>query len=513
MFSKISGSPTPHRSDEHNGANRKRAATDGSHSYVDISAADEVFPFDDLAELVQVRIFRMLDIPDAVNARVVTSAMRILATDKKVWGLNASLIGFPMACIPTSASTRMKEFYRGLRKKGAKLEKHPWNITGILRKDAPTLGEIRSLADHLGETLDQSDYELVKNFVKELLMVAAEIEDQPADITEILEAKVPTIAQINDLQAWLKARAELRLWKELATGFYLPCPNFHEARQAGSVAMIELAGGFRNWCEINKATLGEECHSFNLSNFKLLVIPEEIGYLTGAGRLLLENNHLSELPTSMRKLSYLDALDLTNNRFTTVPEVISANRSLEVLKLSANQLTSIPEWFKHLNNLRTLYISNNKISSLPSFLFRNNSLRDMSVDGNPIFELPNDFLYYIKEGSTTFTSTPELLPWWNSVAERINCPIRPHFANNPENSVTYFLEMLEFTIRTIYRYRAPKEVCNLVATFDVDAIIKLVQFLKNNRASINQSWPGGIPEYLIPTFNDCDQIASDKDPG
>jgi hypothetical protein len=75
--------------------------------------------------------------------------------------------------------------------------------------------------------------------------------------------------------------------------------------------------------------------------------------------LILTNNQIKHLPTSMGKLTKLRKLALAGNQITSLPDSMSACTQLELVRLSANQLTVIPDWLLGLPKLSWLAFSGN----------------------------------------------------------------------------------------------------------------------------------------------------------
>ena len=75
--------------------------------------------------------------------------------------------------------------------------------------------------------------------------------------------------------------------------------------------------------------------------------------------LILTDNRIEQLPTSIGQLSKLQKLMLAGNKLRSLPEEMAACRNLELIRLSANQLTQIPSWLLNLPRLSWLAYAGN----------------------------------------------------------------------------------------------------------------------------------------------------------
>lgn len=99
----------------------------------------------------------------------------------------------------------------------------------------------------------------------------------------------------------------------------------------------------------------------DLSNQKLVQIPEEVFELQQIESLNLSNNQLSVIPEVIGQLSNLDQLDLSNNRLSTIPQSITKLHNLTqlnlvgnplekpVIEIAAHGIKAIRDYFRQLN--------------------------------------------------------------------------------------------------------------------------------------------------------------------
>ena len=145
------------------------------------------------------------------------------------------------------------------------------------------------------------------------------------------------------------------------------------------------------------------------------LVPEVIGDLEDLEALDIHGNAVTELPSSLGKLSKLKILNVANNRLSTLPfeaifdlplsEIIASRNklsgsflpvnipmvpSLQVLDISTNALTSVTEAEVQFPRLRSLNISNNRISALPDITTWS-ELATLNAEENKISEIPAGF--------------------------------------------------------------------------------------------------------------------------
>ena len=81
--------------------------------------------------------------------------------------------------------------------------------------------------------------------------------------------------------------------------------------------------------------------------------------------LILTDNRIEGLPTSIGRCHRLQKLMLAGNRLATLPDEMAGCHALELLRLSANRLNSLPEWLFELPRLSWLAFSGNPLSPSP----------------------------------------------------------------------------------------------------------------------------------------------------
>jgi hypothetical protein len=75
--------------------------------------------------------------------------------------------------------------------------------------------------------------------------------------------------------------------------------------------------------------------------------------------LILTDNRLEQLPTSIGRLSRLQKLMLAGNQLRSLPDAMAACQNLELIRLAANRLTELPNWLFSLPRLSWLAYAGN----------------------------------------------------------------------------------------------------------------------------------------------------------
>ncbi|MDO9055849.1 MAG: protein kinase [Sulfuricurvum sp.] len=101
--------------------------------------------------------------------------------------------------------------------------------------------------------------------------------------------------------------------------------------------------------------------SNQIETFEEEVLPDTISWL------ILTDNRLKSLPSSIGKLHKLQKCALAGNRLETLPDEMAECRNLELLRLSANNLQAIPSWLWSLPKLSWLAFSGNPCSPKAQF--------------------------------------------------------------------------------------------------------------------------------------------------
>jgi hypothetical protein len=101
--------------------------------------------------------------------------------------------------------------------------------------------------------------------------------------------------------------------------------------------------------------------SNQIETFGEKVLPETISWL------ILTDNRLVTLPSSIGNLRKLQKCALAGNRLESLPDEMAQCQNLELLRLSANNLREIPAWLWNLPKLSWLAFSGNPCSPKAQF--------------------------------------------------------------------------------------------------------------------------------------------------
>ncbi|KAJ8485412.1 hypothetical protein OPV22_017897 [Ensete ventricosum] len=128
--------------------------------------------------------------------------------------------------------------------------------------------------------------------------------------------------------------------------------------------------------------------TLDLTNNKINEVTQEISRLVNMQRLVLADNLIESLPTTIGVLRCLKVLILDGNRVTNLPDELGSLYRLERLSITGNSLICLPKNIGDLHNLLLLNVSNNKLKSLPQSIGGCVSLEELQANGNFIDELP-----------------------------------------------------------------------------------------------------------------------------
>lgn len=128
-----------------------------------------------------------------------------------------------------------------------------------------------------------------------------------------------------------------------------------------------------------------------LDSNNLKDVPVEIGSLVKLERLTLSNNSLTSLPDEIRGLQRLRSLHLANNSLVELPPPLCQLRNLVFLDVTDNHIGAIPDSIHQLQKLETLLLLFNHLKHLPRGICSLESLRTLWLGHNKLRELPSSF--------------------------------------------------------------------------------------------------------------------------
>jgi hypothetical protein len=118
------------------------------------------------------------------------------------------------------------------------------------------------------------------------------------------------------------------------------------------------------------------------SDCRFTTFPKELAQCRSLEMIAFKGNHMTTISEGAfpRKLRWLI---LTNNLISYLPTSIGQCHRLQKCMLAGNRLTSLPAEMSHCRKLGLLRLSSNKITLLPSWLFELPELSFLSFAGNP----------------------------------------------------------------------------------------------------------------------------------
>uniref|UniRef100_A0A336LYR4 CSON005523 protein n=1 Tax=Culicoides sonorensis TaxID=179676 RepID=A0A336LYR4_CULSO len=121
-------------------------------------------------------------------------------------------------------------------------------------------------------------------------------------------------------------------------------------------------------------------------------VPEEIlRYSRSLEELLLDANHIRDLPKNFFRLHRLRKLGLSDNEICRLPADIQNFENLVELDVSRNDIPDIPDDIRHLRSLQVADFSSNPIPRLPPGFSQLKSLTVLGLNDMSLTSLPEDF--------------------------------------------------------------------------------------------------------------------------
>ena len=120
-----------------------------------------------------------------------------------------------------------------------------------------------------------------------------------------------------------------------------------------------------------------------ISNTKLLSLPEELGKLLNLKTLDLHRNSIEKLPASIGCLKELKNLDLSGNELQLLPAELGELTLLQTINVNCNKLTELPS-VATLKNLSRLDVSHNQLIELPDGIYELEHLAEIDASNNQI---------------------------------------------------------------------------------------------------------------------------------
>lgn len=132
--------------------------------------------------------------------------------------------------------------------------------------------------------------------------------------------------------------------------------------------------------------------STSVDKKKFASIPKSIGNLTNLTSLNLSNGEILLLPDELYYITSLESFKIANNNISTLSKRIGELKNLRSIYLSNNPLIVIPLEICELNNLESLVLEHTKISTLPKCLSTMPNLTWINVSQTELKEFPIEIL-------------------------------------------------------------------------------------------------------------------------
>ncbi|XP_034252876.1 protein lap4-like isoform X4 [Thrips palmi] len=130
----------------------------------------------------------------------------------------------------------------------------------------------------------------------------------------------------------------------------------------------------------------------NKRHSSLHTVPEDIlRYSRSLEELLLDANHIRDLPKNFFRLHRLRKLGLSDNEIRLLPPDIQNFENLVELNVSRNDIPDIPENIKNLQELQVADFSSNPIPRLPPGFVQLRNLTVLGLNDMSLTSLPSDF--------------------------------------------------------------------------------------------------------------------------
>ncbi|XP_023315336.1 protein lap4 isoform X7 [Trichogramma pretiosum] len=121
----------------------------------------------------------------------------------------------------------------------------------------------------------------------------------------------------------------------------------------------------------------------------LSTVPDDIlRYSRSLEELLLDGNHIRDLPKNFFRLQRLRKLGLSDNEIHRLPPDVQNFENLVELDVSRNDIPEIPENIKHLKSLQQADFSSNPIPKLPAGFVELRNLTTLGLNDMSLSHLP-----------------------------------------------------------------------------------------------------------------------------
>uniref|UniRef100_A0A8D1N4L6 Leucine rich repeat containing 63 n=1 Tax=Sus scrofa TaxID=9823 RepID=A0A8D1N4L6_PIG len=110
----------------------------------------------------------------------------------------------------------------------------------------------------------------------------------------------------------------------------------------------------------------------NLSYNNICYFPTEVFCLENLQILILRNNPIKEIPSTIQQLKFLKSFNIAFNLITTLPPGLFCLFNLEELDISYNSIAFIPNEIQKLRSLERLIVDGNELTTFPHGILKLN---------------------------------------------------------------------------------------------------------------------------------------------
>ncbi|MFA0193493.1 leucine-rich repeat-containing protein kinase family protein [Vibrio artabrorum] len=180
--------------------------------------------------------------------------------------------------------------------------------------------------------------------------------------------------------------------------------------QLKGIKRLKLSEGLTGF-PLEILELADSLEILDLSGNQLSDLPEELSQLTNLRIIFASNNLFTHLPDVLGSLPKLEMVGFKTNRIKTVSEqslptqlrwLILTDNEIEILPsslgerprlqklaLAGNKIRVLPESMENLSNLELVRLSANQLTEFPEFLIKLPKLAWLAFAGNPFCKHPS----------------------------------------------------------------------------------------------------------------------------
>lgn len=180
--------------------------------------------------------------------------------------------------------------------------------------------------------------------------------------------------------------------------------------QLNGIKRLQLSEGLTEF-PLEIIELADSLEILDLSGNQLSDLPEELSQLTNLRIIFASNNLFTHLPDVLGSLPKLEMvgfktnqikivseqslpiqlrwLILTDNEIEVLPSSLGERPRLQKLALAGNKIRVLPESMENLSNLELVRLSANQLTEFPEFLIKLPKLAWLAFSGNPFCKHPS----------------------------------------------------------------------------------------------------------------------------